>query len=111
MPHVITNYKVRSYDIQPGALASHILVLSNEDVAATLSITNPYTVSMGGYGVPAAIWVVGMSSPIDAYATVPITVMPTQSFSGSIGWFYVYQSDGDYDGTFAFKFAVLIASR
>ena len=75
------------------------------------SFSDFVTVSMGGYGAPGLLAIIGISQASGADASVPIKCFPTQSFSGSIGWIYVYQSNVVMTGTARVLFMGLIASR
>ena len=86
------------------------------------SFSDFLTVSMGGYGAPACLWVMGISAASGALPSIagtgvtagqmlPPVVYPTQSFSGSIGWIYILHSNAHMTGTARVLFMGLIASR
>lgn len=105
MSHIRTNYRIRSQDII--GITSFLIVDSYYD-----SFSDFVTVSMGGYGKPGVLFVVGhsaLSGAIDG--TVDHCILPTQSFSGSCGWIYIYESTQHMTGTARIYFAALIASR
>jgi len=75
------------------------------------SFSDFITVSMNGYGYPQFLAVVGLSVAGGTDQTVAYFAMPTQSFSGSIGWIYVYESNQLMTGTARILYMALIASR
>ena len=101
-----TNYKLSGGKVDIGALDSMLIIDS-----FYTSFSNFVTVSMGGYGKPKLLAVIGASQVSGADASIPVVCLPTQSFSGSIGFIYVYQSNVVMTGTARVLFMALIASR
>jgi hypothetical protein len=102
-----TNFRVEGPNIVPGALASHIAIVS---ASGTLDAGGLLTISMGGKGVP-SFWLDAqlMSSPTgNPSADVGWFVNPTNSFSGSIGWVKVYASTTSASGASARIFATAL---
>jgi len=101
-----TNYRLTGGKVDVGALDSLLVVDSFYD-----SFSDFVTVSMGGYGKPKFLAVIGISCASGADASIPVWALPTQSFSGSIGWIYIYQSNEVMTGTARVLFMALIGSR
>ena len=101
-----TNYRLTGGKVDVGALDSLLVVDSFYD-----SISDFFTVSMGGYGKPKFLAVIGLSVPGGTDQTVAYFAVPTQSFSGSIGWIYVYESNQVMTGTVRVIYMALIGSR
>ena len=102
-----TNYRLGGGKVDIGALDSMLIVDS-----LYTSFSNFVTVSMGGYGLPKFLAVIGMSEASGAMdASVDHQAFPTQSFSGSIGWIYIFESNAIMTGTARVLFMALIASR
>lgn len=111
MPVVRTNYRLTGGNLRFGGLQS-VFIIDSWGSAAALGSAGPHTISMGGYGAPSFILIVGMSNPRDC-ASIPFWAYATQSFSGSIGWIYYQKSDGapTVSETTRVLFAALIGSR
>jgi hypothetical protein len=88
------NFQIRAgqYQIAPGALTSFVAAVS---VAGVTDAGGLLTISMGGAGAP-SMWLAAniMSIPTQSVfaAGAAWIVVPTQSFSGSIGWLALYGS-------------------
>lgn len=106
-----TNYRTPPQELIGGGINS-VLVMFDDfaSLHGTYSIAVPVTVSMLGYGKPQWLAIVGMSQPGDS-ASIPIYGHATNSFSGSIGWLYVYGSDGAFSNSVNMRVLALIGSR
>ncbi|MBW2671903.1 MAG: hypothetical protein JRD89_00640 [Deltaproteobacteria bacterium] len=107
-----TNYRLTGGKVDLGALNS-MLVLFNDlaSMHGTYSAGNPVTISMVGYGYPQFVAVVGQSTPAGIEGSLPVVARATQSFSGSIGWVYVFQSDSNFANSINLNILALIGSR
>lgn len=132
MPSARSNYRVTTVTelasniIQQSHLQSNILQASHIEWGGLRSLiifdsygfntglgsVGPYTISMGGYGAPSFMFIIGMSTATDC-ASIPMQALGTQSFSGSIGWIYFFLSDGAPPATHTTRilYAALIGSR